>query len=134
MSVLQKLFPSKDLKKFRKILDDLDSKLNNPSFIIVRERMEKWALKNPKDLKVMLNKKIDHELWLIGHTANISGDLVESGEYHLYRGVLNPLSQGEKLLKLFDQSTDLSYEKGEFDKEFAEKQKKQVRINMRSVG
>ena len=132
--MFSKLFPSKELKKFKDILNKLEVIYRNPSFNIVKKRLEDWAIKNPNNLKKILTQDIDYELWLNGHVANISGDLVESGSYHLYRGVLNPLGQGENLLRLFDQATDFSLNKGEFDKEFAEKQKRMVRTNIKTVG
>ena len=133
-NLLYRLFPSKNLKKLKSLLNSLDKKLNNPSFTIVRQKIETWAIKNPNDLKTILSQNIDHELWLIGHTANISGDLLEGGTYNLPHGILMAMSPGEDLLKLFDRCTDLSVEKGEFDNEAAKKQKGMIRANIRRNG
>lgn len=134
MKFLNKIFPSKEHKRFLAHLDSLEVRFDNPAFKIVRERLMRWAVNYPSSVKKLMNEKIDHDLWIIGQISNISGDLVESGEYHMYRGVLNPMREGPDLLKLFDQSTDLACSKGEFDEEFAKKQKSTVRRNMRSVG
>lgn len=133
-TIISKLFPSKSFKKLKIILDKLEKEFNNPSFKIVRERIEKSALKSSKGLDNVMNSDINLESWVAGHIANISGDLVESGQYHMYRGVLNPMGPGENLLRLFDQCTDFNLEQGIIKKEFAEEQKKQVRLNMRGVG
>jgi hypothetical protein len=134
MSIISRLFQSKELREFNKLLSQLKIEFNNPSFDVIGERLSKWALDNPKDLKEMMDKDINHELWINGHVANYSGDLVCSGEYHMYRGVLNPVGHGENLLRLFDDSTDFAYNKGEFDKAFADEQKKCVRIGLQQVG
>ena len=132
--IFARLFPSKSFKKLRSILDELEKEFDNPAFEIVREKLENSASKSTKGLDNVMNSNIDLESWVAGHIANISGDLVESGEYHIYRGVLNSMGPGKNLLRLFDQSTDFTLERGVIKQEFADEQKKQVRLNMQGVG
>lgn len=66
--------------------------------------------------------------------ANISGDTVGSGQYHIYRGVLNPIGPGQNLLKILDSAMDELVRLGDTDKENAETQKKATRENTRKVG
>ena len=63
---------------------------------------------------------------------NDSGDILESGEYHIYRGTLN--QTGDELLKIFDISTDELVKLGDMDKEKAYKQKENIRENIKSIG
>ena len=65
---------------------------------------------------------------------NISGDMVESGQHHIYRGVINPMGPGQNLLKIFDSAMDELVKLGDTDKENAETQKKAIRENIKNVG
>lgn len=42
------------------------------------------------------------EEWLYAEINNLSGDMIESGEYHIYRGLLSPL--GKKIFWYFNKS------------------------------
>ncbi len=58
--MFSKLFPSKELKKFKDILNKLEVIYRNPSFNIVKKRLEDWAIKNPNNLKKILTQDIDY--------------------------------------------------------------------------
>lgn len=58
--------------------------------------------------------------------------MVESGEYHIYRNALN--DTGQKLLKLFDDSTDKLCEQGDIKKDYADSQKKNIREYIKGIG
>jgi hypothetical protein len=66
--------------------------------------------------------------------ANTSGDMAESGQYHIYRGVLNPMGPGEDLLKIFDSAMDELVKLGDMDEKNAQEQKEAIRKNIQGVG
>lgn len=44
--------------------------------------------------------------------ANASFDLLSSGRYHIYRGMLNPMSCATNLMAIHNKSVDYGYKKG----------------------
>lgn len=66
--------------------------------------------------------------------ANAAGDLVESGKYHVYRGVLDPLRGGKDLLRIYDKAVDEMVREGASGAEFAAEQKAIIRENIKTVG
>ncbi len=66
--------------------------------------------------------------------ANLAGDWLETGKYHMYRGVLNPLTGGESLLRVYNGTVDRLEEVGEISKDDAERNKKQLLDNIKSNG
>jgi len=132
--IFAKLFFRNSFKKLEIILDHLEKEFNNPAFKIVREKIENDAIHFSKNLRYIDVGDIDLKSWVAGHIMNISGDLVESGKYHVYRGVLNSVGPGKNLLLLFDQTVDFTLARGFIDKKKAKRQKKNVRINIENVG
>lgn len=59
---------------------------------------------------------------------------MESGYYHIYRGVLNPLGIGKDLLSLFDMAVDRLLEEGAISEKEAKTQKSGIRKNIKGVG
>ena len=132
--IFQKQFGSKEIKAILGILDEANYKFNNKAFKeIVKPKIENLVLSNPQKIEQIM-KKIPPREWTYGIIANISGDLVESGKYHLYRGWLNPMGPGQDLLKIFDKATEELVKIDNITKEFAEKQKIQLRKNIQNVG
>jgi len=70
--------------------------------------------------------------WMLGAIANIAGDCVESGQFHLARGWLNPVGQG--LLLIYDTAADELVSMGAVDAESASRQKTRLRKNAADVG
>ena len=58
--------------------------------------------------------------------------MVESGNFHIYRNALN--ETGQQLLKLFDDSTNKLCELGEIEKDYAKRQKENIRENIKGLG
>ena len=136
--IFQKFFGSNEVKAILGILDEANHKFNSRTFEeIVRPKIEKSITLNPQKVKQVI-KKIPPREWTYGIIANISGDLLESGKYHIYRGVLasdfDGSGPGKDLLKIFDEATDELVKIGNITNEFAEKQKSQLRENIKDVG
>jgi hypothetical protein len=122
-----------EVKEAMEILDEADGKFET-GFDLVREHIEKGINENTKQFLEVIGKGRSVRKYVYSMIANISGDMVESGQHHIYRGVLNPMGPGQNLLKIFDSAMDELVNLGDTDKENAEKQKKAVRENIKSVG
>jgi hypothetical protein len=136
--VFQIFFGSKEIKAVIGILDEACYKFDNKTFEeVIRPEIEKSILQNPQKVKQVI-KKIPPREWVYGTIANISGDLLESGRYHVYRGVLasdlDGIGPGKDLLKIFDEATDELVKIGNIKEEWAKKQKKQLQENIKTVG
>ncbi|MBT6048894.1 MAG: hypothetical protein HOG49_19020 [Candidatus Scalindua sp.] len=114
------------------ILDEAEYKLDSPAFEKVQEWVKLSIQENISDVVRIIRKEQPPRHYVYSMIANASGDWLESGDYHMYRGVLNPM--GEGMLKLFDTTVDELVLIGACDKEFAKEQKKGVRANIKKVG
>lgn len=134
MNIIKKEFPPKEVRMMMKVIDELSLEFDSEAYRLVRGLIEKGILSDYKNVvSQATNEKSAREIAYV-LIANISGDLVESGNYHIYRGVLNPLSIGNELLQLFDTATDRLLEEGAISEEEAEEQKSGIRENIKSVG
>ncbi|MBU0974193.1 hypothetical protein KKD03_00635 [Patescibacteria group bacterium] len=122
-----------EMEEVLAILDEAKNKLGT-EFDLVREQIEKMINSNTDQFLETVQKGRSVRKYLYSTIANISGDMVESGQYHIYRGVLNPVGPGQGLLKIFDLAMDELVELGDTDKKNAETQKKAIRENIKSVG
>jgi hypothetical protein len=122
-----------EVEEFFEILDEATDKFGS-GFDLVREQIETMLNSDTKQFLDVVRKGRTVRKYIYSTIANISGDMVESGQYHIYRGVLNPMGPGEELLKIFDAAMDELAKLGDTDTENAEKQKKAIRKNIKSVG
>lgn len=86
-----------------KMLDKYKEKFNNPLFneeiaFRIKRILEKG--KYEFNHNEAFNSSLIIEQFVVGAISNYAGDLLESGKFHLYRGVLLPA--GEKLLEYYD--------------------------------
>ena len=72
--------------------------------------------------------------WVYSNIVNATGDLLETGQFHVYRGMLSPVGRG--LLSIFDASVDELLEMGAKDvnSEVVAEQKSVLRSNIRQIG
>jgi len=131
---MKKIFLSKEIKAVLSILDELYYEFDTYlSFKMVKKQAEKMVLANKGKLKeIIIKSNISPKRTAYSWINNVSGDMLESGEYHIYRGMLN--QTGDELLKIFDISTDELVKLGDMDKEKAYKQKENIRENIKSIG
>ena len=122
-----------EVKEVTEILNEAEEKFGT-DFNIVREYVEKGLDANKDQFSELIQKGGSVRKYIYTVIVNVSGDLAESGQYHIYRGVLNPMGPGENLLKIFDSAMDELVKLGETNKEHAEAQKKAIRENIKSVG
>lgn len=129
-----KLFKPKEIKVALDILDEAGQVLDGAGFQLVRNHIEKAILAQPDKFMNIIQKGTSPRKWIYTAIANTAGDLVESGNYHIYRGVLNPLGPGNELLKIFDGATDELTKIGVLDAKKAKAEKEVMRKNIGSVG
>ncbi len=134
--ILSKIFGQNPAKKtFLDVLNEAESKFQNNHFHLVKIRVERKVkgFKN-KEVEEYIESGQSVKSWIYSEICNVSGNLVESGDFHYYRGALSSVSGGVNLLKIFDLSTDELARLGFIDEQFAEQQKKNIRDNIKRVG
>lgn len=72
-------FPSKEMKIIIKAINEAEKNLNNYSFYIVRERIEKAIYKQHKKVSEFIKNGTSPIVWVYSIVSNISGDYVENG-------------------------------------------------------
>ena len=122
-----------EFKDAMEILDEAEDKFGT-SFNVVREYAEKGLDANKEQFLELVRKGESVRKYIYSVIANISGDMAESGQHHIYRGVLNPMGHGEDLLKIFDGATDELVKIGALEAEKAKKEKEAIRNNIKDVG
>lgn len=134
MNIFNTLFLDKEIKAVLRVLRELDIEFDKYLFFEnVRDQAERVIIKNKNYIKeIMLKDNISPKRTAYSWINNVSGDMLESGQYHIYRGVLN--QTGNDLLRIFDISTDKLVEVGDMDKDKAKEHKQNIRSCINSVG
>jgi len=130
---IKKSFTPKKVKEALAILDEAGKTIGGSSFSLIRGPIEKYLLAHPAEF-IEVAKKTSFHQWIYSAIANTAGDLVESGQYHIYRGVLNPMGPGNGLLNIFDKAIDELSKMGALEAEKAKQEKEAVRENIKNVG
>jgi hypothetical protein len=132
-STENKKIKGQEIKEALEILDSATNKFG-PTFNIVKEQIKKDINSDTKQFLDVVQGGRTVRKYIYSQISNISGDLVESGHYHIYRGVLNPMGPGKELLKIFDIATDELVKLGDHDEKYAKEQKETIRENIKSMG
>ncbi|MGI6348252.1 MAG: hypothetical protein ACOXZ1_03630 [Patescibacteria group bacterium] len=131
---MKKSFSKKEVKEALGILEEASKEFGSGGFDLVKEYVEKSILSDTKQFLDVVREGRSVRKYVYSMIANTSGDLAESGHYHIYRGVLNPMGPGEDLLKIFDAAMDELVRLGDTDAENAKKEKAAVRKNIETMG
>jgi len=115
------------------ILDEATDKFG-ADFNLIRQRIEGILRSNAGQSLAMAKKSHKLREYVYSQIANVAGDMAESGQYHLYRGILNSMGPGPKLLGVFDAAIDELVRLGSIDAVYAQEQKKAIRDNIKGVG
>ena len=127
-------FLPKEAKIAISILDEMALTDETVAFRLVREVVEKMIRSHAQDFADIIRKGASPRAWVYSAVSNIAGDMVSSGEFHVYRGYLNPMGPGEDLLCLYDKTVDELIKMGHVDAAYAAKQKQGLRESIREVG
>ncbi|MBA7589255.1 hypothetical protein ES708_31336 [subsurface metagenome] len=144
---LKKFFPPKEVKIALGMLDVAEYDFYNRDcqstrghierngvFQLVRGHIEKILFAHSNVFSEKIRQGASPRHWVYRTIANVAGDLVESGNYHIYRGVLNSMEPGEELVEIFDMAVDKLVEMRVLDTEQAKKEKGELRENIKSIG
>jgi len=108
----------------------------NGSFSIIKNIIEKQIKNNTDSIDQIIEESNGgtSKEWIHSQIGNIAGDLLESGNYHVYRGVLN--ITGNELFKIFEKSYEILLEihAKDIDKEYANEQIAVLKRNINSLG
>ncbi len=129
----KKAIAKKEVKIALDILSEIGQKFDNDAFEQIKEYIEDQLTSDTREF-IETTKKTSVQQWVYSAVANLAGNLVESGHYHIYRGVLNPMGPGEDFLKIFDWSIDKLGEIKAIDKDMVKKEKEAIRKNIKDVG
>lgn len=132
--MFENCFVSKEIKGVLGVMDELELEFDKFSvFPEVKRLVEKIITKNADHItKIMREQNIKPRRTAYSWINNVSGDMLESGRYHIYRATLTPI--GEQLLTIFDISTDRLAELGDMDSNKASEHKGAIRKNIKTVG
>ena len=134
MKFLKRIFAPKEVRIVINVLNELSMELDSEACRKIRGEIEKSILGDYKNVVSQVKDGASASQLIYFSIANIAGDYVESGNYHIYRGVLNPLGMGNDLLSLFDIAVDRLLEEGAISEKEAKTQKTGIRRNIKGVG
>lgn len=77
-----------------------------------------WKDEHLENYKLEIEAGGKHEAFIYNFIVQVTGDRLESGNNHVYRGVLD--FQGNLLKQLFEHSIDTMSSSGEYTKEWAD--------------
>ena len=132
-------FKKKENKNLENYLSELkiaETLYKNESFGIIKNIIEKQIKNNTDSIDKIIEESNGgtREEWIHSQIGNIAGDLLESGNYHVFRGVLN--ITGNDLLNIFEKSYKilLDIHAKDIDKEYANQQIAVLKRNISRIG
>lgn len=131
---IKRVFPPKEIKDVLDTLNEIEAEFDNSGFQLVKRHIKNAIRITPDAVIDGIKQLKSSREWVYSWVVNIAGDLVESGQYHLYRGIINPMGPGNELLKIYNKAIDKLVEMKVLDSERAEKEKSALQENIKSVG
>ncbi|MEW6325159.1 MAG: hypothetical protein AB1515_07205 [Nitrospirota bacterium] len=83
-----------------------------------RSVKSEWKNEHVTHYKTEIRNGERHEAFIYNFIVHACGDRLESGRYHIYRGVLN--FEGDLYRQLFEHSINTMISSGEYSKEWAD--------------
>ena len=120
MGLLKRIFAPKEVRIALNVLDELSFELDSVAFKEMRSQIKKGIFSDYKNIVSQVKDRESARQLIYFAIVNIAGEYIESGYYHIYRGVLNPL--GDDFLSLFDMSVKRLLEVGAITAKEAEEQ------------
>lgn len=108
--------------------------LSDPLFDSLSDAVKsKWTNEHIANYKGQIQAGESHEAFIYNFIVHACADRLESGRYHVYRGVLN--MEGHLYLQLFEHAISSMIEKGEYTKEWADENlRRPVLMGIKEVG
>lgn len=143
MKAIRRKLAPKEVKIALNVFDELRLSLQTASFNTGRSmdafdllcrRIEEEFIGDYSIVTSMVEKGVSPRQQVYFAIANLAGDYLESGNYHIYRGTLNPMGIGNDILRLFDMSIDNLLKESAINQEEAKAQKSEIREIIKNVG
>jgi hypothetical protein len=139
MNFIKRIFSSKELKAALGVIDECDVLFSNSSlggngFDIIKSELKAYMHKNEKNLIDHIEKGQSPRACVLFAIATMTKNQIISGNYHIYRGVLNNLSGGSSLQSIYNQSLDLLVKEGRLTEEDSKYSKDQLRKAIEEMG
>lgn len=134
MKNLKKIFAPKEVRITFNVLNELSQEFESEAFKEIRKQIEKGILSDYINIISQVEDKKSARQLIYFSIVNVAGEYLESGHYHIHRGVLNPLGLGNDLLSLFDMTIDRLLEDGAISEKEMKEQKRGIRKNIKRVG
>lgn len=133
MNIFKKLFLSKELKATLGILEEIDYEFKHDIFPMVKKYAEDLILQNKEFIinKIQKEGRTPREA-AYSFINNASGNLLETGRFHIYRGMLT--REGYQLLHIFDKTVEKLFEMGAIEEEYLKSQKEGMRECIEQIG
>jgi hypothetical protein len=93
----------------------------------------KWTNEHIANYKAQIQAGESHEAFIYNFVVHTCGDRLESGRYHIYRGILS--FEGQLCQQLFEHAITAMIEKGEYTKEWADENlRRPVLMGIKEMG
>lgn len=136
MRIFTNIFRAPEIKAAQAAVEEAAYKYPTDAFRLVRIELDKLIRENADDIVRTIRESRGRtpREWVYCQIGNIAGDMLETGEYHIYRGVINPLGPGKDLLAMHDSTCDELVLMKAIDQVIADDQKTSLRRNLNNVG
>ena len=109
-----------------------ESRFNTPYFTEIKEYIFDSVIDDIEGMHKVFNDGIDPQTAAYSMIANRAADLVETGQNHVYRGILSP--KGKAFYKIFKDSIDTLLSQGALTLDEAELSKDQLFEQIQTIG
>jgi len=124
MRFFKVLFGPKEVRAALGVLDEAEyafcgvDSFRSAAFDPVKQHVQRLVLARPSEFAAVIRKGTSPREYVYSAIANRAGDLLESGDYHIRRGHLNPVGPAEDLYTLFCKALDELVRIGAMDAAF----------------
>ena len=122
-------FPKKKFNEVTELLDRIEVvrrgvpgeliHLSGPLLDLLLETVKKWKQNHVDDYAAQVRGGESHEAFIYNYLVHATADKLESGHYHVYRGVLG--MEGMQYKSLFEHAINTMVARGGYTKEWADK-------------
>jgi len=122
-------FPKKKFNEVTELLDRIEVvrrgvpgeliHLSGPLLDLLLETVKKWKQNHVDDYAAQVRGGESHEAFIYNYLVHATADKLESGHYHVYRGVLG--MEGMQYKSLFEHEINTMVARGGYTKEWADK-------------
>lgn len=132
MKAFKKRFASKEVKEALDVLNEIASEFDYAGLQFLWDKLEGAILAGNKEIVARVKEGVSPRVLVYNAIVILAGDLVTTGEYHVYRGALGVV--GHNLLKLFDKAIEGLAQNGAIAANCADEQKAEIREAIKNVG